>query len=139
MKFPATAVEARARLAWFFYRTNQMDRARALVDEPSAVTADPNARYLAGLIRGQVLRAQGEFAAAAAAFRDAMRAVPGAQSARVALMTVLLSAGDRQEAESLARSVQTPGESTTDPWWSYWLGDVNDYPARLSRLRELGR
>ena len=139
MKFEATAAEARVRLAWFCFRTNQIGRARALLDEISTPPTDPRARYLAGLIRGQVLRAQGERDAAIAALRDAQAAVPGAPSARIALMTLLMTTGDRQEAESLALAVQSPSNRTFDPWWSYWLGDLDDYPTRLRRLRELAR
>jgi len=138
MKFPETSVEARARLAWFWYRTNQISRARALVDDLPA-SSDPTARYLAGLVRAQVLRAQGERETAVIALREARRAMPDAQSARIALMTLLMSTGDRQEAEALAMAVQTPAPASFDPWWGYWLGDINDFPARLSRLRELSR
>src|SRR5258705_226780 len=74
-------------------------------------------------------------ASAAAAFRDAMAACPGAQSARVALMMLLMTRGDRQEAEALATKVQTAPPDPFDPWWSYWLGDFPALPELLAGLR----
>jgi hypothetical protein len=91
------------------------------------------------LIRGQLLRASGRNDAAAAAFREALAVVPGAQSSRVALMTLLLHQGKRDEAAALAEAVQTASNDQYDPWWTYWLGDYRVYPAILDKLRELAR
>jgi hypothetical protein len=65
--------------------------------------------------------------------------VPGAQSARVALMTLLLGRGDRQESERLAEAVQIAPESQIDPWSTFDVGDFRFYPAILAELRSLGR
>ena len=76
---------------------------------------------------------------AVAAFRAALATWPGAQSARVALMTLLVNRGDREEAAALAEAALTASENQFDPWWTYWLGDFRAYPAMLDKLRELAR
>ena len=96
-------------------------------------------RYFADLVRGQILRALGRSDDAVAAFRAALATWPGAQSARVALMTLLVNRGDREEAAALAEAALTASEDQFDPWWTYWLGDFRAFPAMLENLRELGR
>ena len=69
----------------------------------------------------------------------ALEAWPGAQSARVALMTLLVNRGSREEAGSLAEAAQTAADDQYDPWWTYWLGDFRAYPALLDRLRAMAQ
>ena len=101
--------------------------------------ADPELRYYADLVRGQLLRASGHPDDAVAAFRAALNTSPGAQSARVALMTLLLSRGSREEAAALAEAAQSAPPDQYNPWWTYWLGDYRTYPQTLEKLRELAR
>lgn len=138
IKLPETAAEGRMRAAWFLFRAGRLDEALALVDPRPPGVTDPYVQYLTDLVRGQILRARGRLDDAAAAYRDALTTWPGAQSARVALMTLLLSQGDRQEAAKLAEAAETSG-SHFDPWWTYWLGDYRVYPAIVAKLRELAR
>ena len=100
---------------------------------------DREMQYFADLIRGQILRARGRSDEAVAAFRAALTTWPGAQSARVALLTLHVNRGDRDEAAAPAAAAQTASENEFDPWWTYWLGDYRAYPAILDRLRELAR
>ena len=139
MKFPETAPEARVRAARFLYGLGQVDRGLAMIDGIGAAPADLELRYFAGLVRGQLLRASGRLDEAAAAFRAALTAWPGAQSAHVALMTLSVARGHREEAGALAETVQASPLDQYDPWWTYWLGDYRAYPAVLDKLRELGR
>jgi len=139
MKSPETEVEARVRAARFLHGLGQFDRGLALLDSIRSAPADLELRYFSQLVRGQLLAASGRLDDAAAAFRGALAAWPGAQSARVALMTLSLSRGNREEAASLAEAVQMAAADQYDPWWTYWLGDYRAYPAVLEKLRELGR
>ena len=139
MKFADTETEARVRAARFLYALGQLDRALAMVNGISRPSADLEVRYFEHLSRGQNLRASGRFDEAAESFRAALGVWPGAQSARVALMTLLLSRGKRDEAAALSEAVQTAASDQSDPWWVYWLGDYRVYPAIFDRLRELGR
>jgi len=141
MKSPDTAAEARMRAALFLYRIGKLDEALALAEGSPGAATDPYVRYLTDLVRGQILRARGRPEAAAQAYRDALTTWPGAQSARVALMTLVLSSGDRQEAAHLADAAETEAASgnQVDPWWTYWLGDYRAYPAIVAKLREVAR
>ena len=139
MKYPETAVEARVRGARYLFALGRTEQGLALLQEITAPPADLELRYVYHLIRGQLLRAGGRGDEATAAFRAALTAWPGAQSAQVALMTLALARGNREEAASLAEAVQTAARDQYDPWWTYWLGDYRVYPAVLAKLRELGR
>jgi VWFA-related protein len=139
MKFPETEPEARVRAARFLHALGNFERALDVLNAATAQSTDREVRYLADLVRGQILRALGRPDDAAAAFRAALTTWPGAQSARVALMTLLLSRGAREEAAALAETIQSAPADQFDPWWTYWLGDFRTYPAMLDKLRELGR
>jgi tetratricopeptide (TPR) repeat protein len=141
IKSPDTAAEARMRAAWFLCRIGRLDEALALADVSPPAGTDAYVRYLTDLVRGQILRARGRQDEAEKAYRDALTVWPGAQSARVALMTLLLSRGDRQQAAQLAEAAETEAASGNriDPWWTYWLGDYRAYPAIVANLRELAR
>ena len=139
MKFPETEPEARVRAARFLYGLGQFDRGLVMLDGIKTPPADLELRYFASLVRGQLLRASGRFDDATAAYRAALAAWPGAQSAQVALMTLSLIRGNREEAGALAETIQMAAVDQYDPWWTYWLGDYRAYPAVLEKLRELGR
>ena len=139
MKFPDTEVEARVRAARFLYASGNYDRALELLNARAMQTNDKELRYFAELIRGQVLRARGRPDEAMAAFRAALVTWPGAQSARVALMTLLVNRGNRDEAAALAETLQTGAADEFDPMWMYWLGDFRAYPAIVQKLRALAQ
>lgn len=139
IKIPETAAEARMRAAWFLSRTGKLDQALALVQTSPPAGTDRYIAYLTDLIRGQVLRARGQLEEAASAYRAALATWPGAQSARIALMTLLLNRGDRQEAATLAEAAESAPADQFDPWWTYWLGDFRVYPAISAKLREMAR
>jgi len=141
IRSPDTAAEARMRAAWFLCRLGRLDEALVLADVAPARGTDPYVLYLTDLVRGQILRARGRPDDAAAAYRKALTTWPGAQSARVALMTLVLSRGDRQEAAKLAEAAETEAASGNqfDPWWSYWLGDYRAYPVIVAKLREMAQ
>jgi hypothetical protein len=127
------------RAAWFLCRIGRLDDAIRLADVAPPAGTDPYVLYLTHLVRGQILRARSRPDDAAKAYRDALTTWPDAQSARVALMTLVLGRGDRQEAAQLAAAAETASGSQSDPWWTYWLGDYRAYPAIVAKLRELAR
>ena len=141
MKSPDTAAEARMRAAWFLWRIGRFDEAAALADVSPPAGTDADVVYLTQLVRGQILRARGRPDDAAKAYKDALTTWPGAQSARVALMTLELTRGDRQQAAQLAEAAETAATPAdqADPWWTYWLGDYRIYPTVLQKLQELAR
>ncbi len=131
----AAGDEAAIREAWFLYRTGQLDRALSVLGP--APGDNKELRYLHALMRGHILRNLKREDEAAAAYGAALDAWPGAQSARVALMTLLVQQGKREAAADLAGAVETA--DALDPWWFYWQGDYRAFPAILGRLRELAR
>jgi tetratricopeptide (TPR) repeat protein len=139
MKFPETELEARVRAARYLYALGNFDKALEVLNGATRKSTDKEVQFLDDLIRGQIQRARGQYDDAAAAFRSAMATWPGAQSARVALMTLLLNRGDREGAAALAEAAQTATDDEFDPWWTYWLGDFRSYQAMLDQLRGLGR
>jgi len=139
MKFPETEPEARVRAALFLLALGDVDRALEVISKATRASDDREIRYFTNLVRGQVLRAKGRSDEAVAAYRAALVTWPGAQAARVALMTLLVNQGERDEAAALAEATQTASENEFDPWWTYWLGDFPSYPVLLGKLRELAR
>lgn len=139
MKFPETEPEARVRAARYLYGLGHLDRALEVLNGATRQPPDLEVRYYADLVRGQILRALGRSDEAVAAFRAALTTWPGAQSARVALMTLLVNRGDADEAARLAEATQTSSPDQFDPWWTYWLGDYRAYPTILDTLRGMAR
>ena len=137
MKFPETATEARVRAARFLHGLGQFDRGLEMLDGITTPSPDLEIRYFTHLIRGQLFRALGRADDAAAAFRAALTDWPGAQSARIALMTLMVARGQREEAAALAEAAQVAAADQYDPWWMYWLGDYRIYSTLLGTLREL--
>jgi hypothetical protein len=129
--------EARVRAAWFSLRHGDVDRAVELLPASAGSSPETDIRYIYGVVSGHVLQARGHVNEAVAAFRQALDVSPGAQSARVALMALLLVRGDVDEAAALAEAIQTASRDERDPWWTYSRGDFRAYPAILARLREL--
>jgi VWFA-related protein len=136
---PSVAAEACLRSAWFLHRQGRFNEAFEQLGAVVDATASPDVRYLSALVRGQIARALSRPSEAEAAYRAALEAVPGAQAARVALMTLLVVQNRRDEASALADAVQSAPGNQADPWSAYDLGDSRLYPVMLANLRELAR
>lgn len=146
--FPETELEARVRLAWLLFRLRRFDEALALtgnLDAPPSDLAgngfqadiDRQVRYVGYFVRGQTLRERRDFDRALEAYRQAVEIWPEAQSARVALMTLLATRGGRGEAEQLAAAIAAAPDDASDPWRWFAQGDLQLFPLLLQRLREL--
>jgi VWFA-related protein len=138
-EFPGVAGEARVRAAWVAYRLGNPARGLELVAEVPVRSPDRALDYFGSLIRGQILRRLNRVDDAIVAMRDALSAWPGAQSARVALIALLLDRGQRSEAERLSEAIQSAPVSQIDPWWVYWQGDYRTFSLQVQQLRELTR
>ena len=137
-----TSDEARVRLAWGLHGQGAYADALSLLQETAVNERDLAMAYLRYLFTGHSLTSLGRHTDAIAAYREAVRWVPTAQSARVSLMNTLLLTGkadDRVEAEALAETIQTDRSPITDPWWTYWQGDYRFYPSLIQHLRERRR
>jgi VWFA-related protein len=134
---PESRHEALTRAAFLHLRADRAAEGLARMDQISDPPVDPQVRYLGQLVRGHLLRSVDRTADAIAAYRAALDAWPGAQAARVGLMTLLLVEGDTEAAADLAERVMTEPEATVDPWWWHHLGDYRLFPNIRQRLREL--
>jgi tetratricopeptide (TPR) repeat protein len=113
--------EARLRLARVLWRLGD---AKASAHELTLLLAskvdDSAIRYLAHLFLGAARGTLGDAAAAAAAYEQALRLYPTAQSAAIGLLLVKPEAADAQPAiESILRG---SGGDRIDPWLDYHLG-----------------
>ena len=134
-----TRAEALTRLGWLLHRLERDEEALVrLKDAASAEAPDTHVRYVRELLTGQVLLSLNRAPEAVDVLRRATSIAPGAQSARVALMTALVMTGDRAGSESLAESIQTAAP-VLDPWTMYWQGLYREYPDATRRLRSLSR
>jgi tetratricopeptide (TPR) repeat protein len=136
---PQVAAEAGIRSAWLDYRIGNYADAIARLDAADRQPADRVVRFFGQFVRGQVQQARSESDAAEAAYRSALVSWPGAQSARVSLMTLLLTHGQRGEAEQLADAIQAAPDNQIDPWWVYWQGAYRGFDGLMARLEELAR
>jgi hypothetical protein len=136
---PDVAAEAGIRSAWLDYRLGNYADAIVRLDAAERQPADRVVRFLGQFVRGQVQQARGERGAAEASYRAALVSWPGAQSARVSLMTLLLTQGERREAGLLAEAIQAAPDSQIDPWWVYWQGAYRGFDGLMARLAELAR
>jgi len=137
-EFPRTRAEALIRLSWLQHRTGHPADALATVDRAPIEARDLDMDYLHHLFRGHYLIALGRLDEAIAAYRTAAGVLPGAQSARIALMNALVVKGDMAAANAAGTTAETMS-TTTDPWWTFWFGDYRWYPQALKALREARR
>ena len=133
-----TASEANLRRAWWLTRQGNAQEAIAILAVDSSSSPDPYLRYTYSLVRGHALRALGRLDDADAAYRQALTLSPGAQSARIALMTLMTARGRLDEAATFADAVQTTRDQA-DPWWTYTRGDGRMITALLAKVREATR
>ena len=130
-----TAAEAAVRLAYLHYRAGRVADALKVLEAPREPSKAVQVRYWTALIRGRVLEKLGRPEEAGRAYLEALELVPGAQSARVALLALKFVGGDRTSAERLIEDVVAPGNDVADPWWVYWQGDYRLFPQLIALLR----
>lgn len=118
-------VEAHLRLGYTSIVHGRSAQARQHLEAAAQAAADDYTLYLAHLFLGRLYVREGRLEQAAAAYRRASDAIPGAQSARLALAHVLGEQGQgAAESEILAPwlrpSAGHVGQTDdVDPWWRY--------------------
>jgi tetratricopeptide (TPR) repeat protein len=132
---PPVAAEAHIRAALVSYRIANNDAAIDHLSQVQKLTEDPFLVYLSRLIEGIVRERQGQDEEAVTAYRAALRAVPGAQTATTMLIARLIKLGRVREAAQVAESFFEGGPPVVDPWRLYRLGDFRSWPSLMTRLR----
>jgi tetratricopeptide (TPR) repeat protein len=123
------------RLGFLHLRLHHSEIAIEQFDEVPTLTKDPYLLYLAHFLTGVAREQDGDRANAMVSYRAALVAMPRAQSASVALASLLFIGNGRDEAAKLIdAAIATP--IAEDPWRSYQTGDARFWSERLLALRE---
>jgi len=130
--------EARLRLGRVLGLLKQRKPALDLFEQAGRDAPDSRLRYLARILAGSIFELEDRWDDAERVYREAIGILPGAQSARVALASVLERAGRQADANAVVAPGLSPDASSAlaaDPMWTYRLGPPIDAVAILSRLR----
>jgi tetratricopeptide (TPR) repeat protein len=132
---PATAADARLQLARM--RLVEEDAGGALEAARHALSASPNAprRYVAHVIAGRALEALGRPQAAADEYARALEAVPGAESASIALASLRFLDGERADARQLIERSFARTPQMDDPWRLVSYGSFAHWPQLAAAMR----
>jgi hypothetical protein len=131
---PATRSRALTRLAYFELRRGRTrDALRALQD--AGKPDDPVERYWVSLFSGLARSESGNVPEAIAAYRAALDAVPGAQSATVALAALLTRSGAIAEATSRVQALLNAPKPPTDPWSVFYSPELRLWAGSVAELR----
>jgi len=110
--------------------------ALARLEKAETLTRDPYVVFLARYFKGRVQERQRRTQQAEAAYRGAVAAVPHAQSATIALASLVFRDGRRSDAQRLIRDMLTADPRPADPWRGYVHADDRFWPQLITRLRE---
>jgi hypothetical protein len=133
---PDVRDEARMRLAYFELRRGRAEPAVAMFETIEPRTTDPTLRYWLALLHGRALEEAGRTDDAIARYEEALDVVPGATSARAALVAGLAAARRTSDAARLASIALTTPAAPVDPWTMYVLPDMRFWPAVTAELRK---
>jgi tetratricopeptide (TPR) repeat protein len=126
--------EAYVRLGNTYLRLGRPQLALAAFENVPADIHDHVLAYLANYLKARAFEASGDRVSALAAYRKALVAAPRAQSASLALATLLFKSDAREEAFTLVADALRPPLS--DPWREYQTGDFRFWPEFRTNMRE---
>ena len=135
VKHPDVGAEAELRLGALLLRQNRLPEAMKSLDRVERRTRDPYLVHLTRFFRGQIHVRQQREREAIEAFRGALAARPGAQSASVMLAELLFKDGRRSEAQRVMADALAANPAGGDPNLEYAHGDDRFWPELLIRLR----
>jgi tetratricopeptide (TPR) repeat protein len=130
--------EARVRAAWMQMQLGRFEDALETIDEVDPGD-DRDLAYWAGLFRGRIDDTLGRHADAERAYRAALEARPGAQSAGIGLALTLFKMDRDAEADAAALQVRTGSTNAADPWWTYLSADQRFVDRWIGELRGMHR
>jgi len=131
---PVVGTEARIRLAYLHYRSEQYEQARREAEAAANVTSDADLRYLASFLAGQAAQAAGDLDNAETLYTQALAIRPRAQSASLALAALEMVRGAAGPAYDLFAAPRSSRVDDDDPWRLFFYGD---FPKLASLVREL--
>jgi tetratricopeptide (TPR) repeat protein len=131
---PATAGEARVRIAELRLKANRPDEALAMLQEADRTSRDKETRYLSALQQGWAYTLKQDRPHAIEAFRKALAFLPEAPVASVALGAQLLLDGQRDEAGRVTDAALK--SDVRDPWLYHRIPEYRMWPEWIGQLRE---
>ncbi len=132
---PDVGGEATMRMGAIYLRQRDDDRAIVRFEQVEPKTRDPWVVYLARYFKGQAFERKRRIPDAERAYRGALAAVSGAQSASVALATLLFRQDRRTEAGALVSAMFGHRPLVADPWRGYAHADDRFWPFLIARVR----
>jgi tetratricopeptide (TPR) repeat protein len=135
LRVETDSVEARLRLGRVQLEMGNLDQAEANLGQVLARHSTPESAYLAWIFLGRVRERRGNLSLAEEAYRSASTAMPGAQTAQIALSQALDRQGLSEEARAtLRQSLTEPPEP--DPFRTYVLAGRPSADEQLAALRQ---
>jgi tetratricopeptide (TPR) repeat protein len=128
--------EATMRLGAMALRSGDPAAALTLLTKAESLTRDPWVIFLARYFAGQAAERLARRADALRSYRGALEAMPRAQSASVALASLLFRGGERAEASSVIQTMLADGVLAPDPWRGYADADDRFWPQLIAALRQ---
>ena len=132
---PDVGGEATMRFGAMRLRQRQFDEASRHLEKAETLTRDPYVVFLARYFKGQIFERQQNASRAESAYRGAVAAVPHAQSATLALSSLVFRDGRRSEAHRLVREMLAADPPPLDPWRAFAHADDRFWPQLVGRLR----
>jgi tetratricopeptide (TPR) repeat protein len=129
------SISSEVRLRRGILQFHRGDLPASFLDMQAATTSDdPHVAHVAHLYLGRLLDSQGRRAEAILAYESALRIIPNATSAALALAANLFITGHHEEASTLLQATFR-STGSPDPWHELSSGDYRFWPGYLMQLR----
>ena len=132
---PILGGEALMRLGAMYMRLRNVPAALKALERAQTLTRDPYVVFLASYFSGQIYERQPNLELAEQSYRTAAAAVPHAQSATLALASILARDERRAEALRLVREMLDAEPAPADPWRRFVQADDRFWPLLIRKLR----
>ena len=128
--------DLRIRFAGVLLDLGRAEDAAFVLDQLGDVRLRSGPRLASLLIRGEIALGAGEFAAAEAAFAEAVRRSRRSPAAVAGLVAARLSQGNAEGAAEAAGALLARPQTAWEPEWRYWLGPALDYPGIFQAMKD---
>lgn len=128
--------DLRVRFAGVLLDLGRAEDAAFVLDQLGDARLRSGPRLASLLIRGEIALGAGEFAAAEAAFAEAVRRSRRSPAAVAGLVAARLSQGDAAGAAEAAGALLARTTSGWEPEWRYWLGPALEYPGMFEAMKD---
>jgi predicted Zn-dependent protease len=135
-KDPEGGPDAAIELAYVRFWEGKPDAARLLAEQVVSRSADPSMRYLAHFIAAISYEYQRRYQDAVREYAAALKEVPHAQSASIALAQLLVRDNQAEAAADLVNRSLTDHPEGDDPWRLFAYGGYVRWPVLIADMRK---